>query len=269
MKIRSFFLTLCVLAATTVAAQRSNSLYVHSVNGQVSYRSQRAQTWQQPEIRQAVYRLDSMEVGANSRVVLIDGANDNVYTCATPMKDNILHLIQAARGKANGLLESVAKQLRDNALGRGADSKQTVVAGVTIRTTEQEDRFYDSIACLALAAAKRLEAGQTVYDRALEWRAVEEDGLVHFVITNTGSVAYCVNILAVAKETERVSLRIIPSPDVEPDALVVPAGETLDLKMYQFLPNSAYEYTLFATRVAYSPSIVQGKLRYPQDLECR
>ena len=268
MIMRSFFLTITLLAATIVAAQRSNALYIHSLKGQVSYRSQRAQTWQQPTIRQTVYRLDSMEVTANSQVVLIDGANDNVYTCATPMKDNVLRLIQAARGKANGLLESVAKQLRDNAMGRGVDSRQVVVAGVTTRAEEVDD-LHDSIACLALEAGKRFAAGQTVYDSALEWRTVEENGLLHFVVTNTGSVAYCVNILAVAKETGHVSLRIIPSPDVAPEAMVVPAGETLDLSMYQFLPNTSLNYTLFTTRTAYTPSVVHAKLRHPEDLNCR
>lgn len=116
----------------------------------------------------------------------------------------------------------------------------------------------------------RFQSGQRIlYDEGLHWLEVEEDGLVHFIITNHTEEAYCVNILMMNRETGQVSLRIVPPPDVEPDALVVPAGEMMNLDMYRFLPNEALEYTLFATTVAYTPAVVQGLLKYPEDLNCK
>lgn len=268
MKTRFACLILCTLVITQLAAQRPNGLYVHSVKGQVLYCPQAGHVWQSATSRQPVSRLDSMQINANSEVVLIDGTNDNVYKCSTPMRSNILHVIRVAREQANSLLESVAQQLKNNALGKGANAKQIVVAGVTTRA-EEEDRIHDSIACLALQTGKLFLAKQQIYDKALKWRMVENEGLVHFVIENGSRDAYCVNILSVDKTTQKVSLCIVPSPDVDVMALVVPAGETLDLSMYRFLSNSSQEYTLLATKTAYVPSAVQNILRYPEDLPCK
>jgi len=267
-RLRTAMVVICLIVAGSATAQRQNGLYIYSVKGTVLYCPQTGSEWQAAVTKQAVSRLDSLDIKERGEIVLIDGANDNVYRCVTPMKDNVLHFIQAARSKANGLLESLAKQLTANAMGQGNQAKQVVLAGVTTRA-EEEDRIHDSIACLAIAAAQRLQGGLPVCDEGLEWRMIEQDGFVSFAVTNRTEQAYCVNILMIHRETGKVNLRIVPSPDVDTSTMVVPAGETLDLSMYRFLPNEAYQYTLFATRTAYTPSAVQSLLRYPDDLNCR
>ena len=265
--IRLVLLMTCVLAAGSLAAQQKG-LYIHSLKGQVLYRAQTGGTWGTPAVKQPVSRLDSMSIGEGGQVMLVDGSNDNVYTLTGGAKNSILRLIQAARNKANGILVSVAHQLADNAMGRGAKAEAMTITGVTTRA-EDEDKLNETIACKALEAARRFEAGEKSCDPLLSWQMIEEDGLIRFVITNGSKKAYCVNILAMNKADKRVSLRIVPSPDVESTALIVPAGETLDLSMYRFVPNGDMRYTLFATEEAYVPSAVQGLLKYPEDLRCR
>ena len=283
-RMRVSILAICLIIAASATAQRPNGLYVHSVKGPVLYRPQTTNDqspitnsyWSTPAAKQTLSRLDSLEVKDKGEVVLVDGANDNVYRCATPMRDNVLHFVQAARDKANVLLRSLAKQLIRNVMGRGAgkynyQSPMTnhqspgplPIAAMTTRAAD-DDKSLDSIACLALQTAKRFQAGQRIlYDEGLHWLAVEEDGFVHFIITNHTEEAYCANILMMNRETGHVALRIVPSPDVDARVMVVPAGERMDLDMYRFLPNEALEYTLFATTVAYTPAAVQALLKYP------
>ncbi|MBQ1795346.1 MAG: hypothetical protein II110_06660, partial [Treponema sp.] len=45
--------------------------------------------WSVPATRQTVSRLDSLLIGQGAEVVLVDGSNDNVYTCEAGQKDNI------------------------------------------------------------------------------------------------------------------------------------------------------------------------------------
>lgn len=268
MKTRILLIAFCALSMCYPAsAQGQKGLYIHSIKGQVLYRSSSENTWHAPTVRQTVSRLDSLQIGANSEVVLIDGSNDNVYSCSTPTKDNVLHLVRSARSKANTLLGSVAQQLRDNAAGNGT-GKQVVVAGMTTRGDDDEDTMHDSIACLALQTAQRYIAGEQVYDASLKWQRIEQEGLVHFAIENGSEEAYCVNILALDQRTQRISLCIVPSPEVDITALVVPAGKTLELSMYRFVANEALQYTLFATKTAYAPTTVQHLLRYPEDIKC-
>ena len=265
--IRLLLLAACVLTAGSMTAQQPKGLYIHSLKGQVMYRAQASGTWTAPAVKQPVSRLDSLLIGEGSQVMLVDGSNDNVYTLTGGPKNSILRHIQAARNRANGILVSVAHQLADNAMGRGAKAEAMTITGVTTRT-EEEDRLHETIACMALAAARRYEAGEKTCDPLLQWQTTEEDGLIHFVISNGSRKAYCVNILAMNGKDKSVSLRIVPSPDVESTALIVPAGERLDLSMYRFVTNADMTYTLFATEEAYVPSAVQGLMKYPEDLKC-
>lgn len=267
-KIRTAMVVLCLIVAGSAAAQQKNGLYIYSVKGKVLYCSQTENIWRSAVTKQSVSRLDSLDIWERGEVVIIDRSNDNVYRCSTPMKDNILHFIQAARNKANGLLESLAMQLTANATGTNNQARQVVLTGVTTRA-EEEDHTHDSIACLAMETAKRFRAGQRVYEKGMEWQMIEEDGLVHFVISNRTANDYCVNILMMNRETGQVSLRIVPSPDVEAKALVLPAGSMMNLDMYRYLPNKSVDYTLFATRTVYTPSAIQTLLKYPEDLECK
>ena len=267
-KIRTAMVVICLMVAGSAVAQRQSGLYIYSVKGQVLYCPQTENSWQAAVVKQSVSRLDSLDVRERGEVVLVDRGNDNVYRCSTPMKDNILHFIQSARSKANGLLESLAMQLTANATGTSNQSKQVVLSGVTVRA-EEEDRIHDSIACLALQTAQQANAGVRTNEEGLDWQMIEHDGLAHFVIYNHTAQDYCVNILMIHRETGKVSLRIVPSPDVEAKALVVPAGEKMDLDMYTYLPNEHYRYMLFATRTAYTPSTIQTLLKFPEDLDCQ
>lgn len=260
-------LVIMALAGCFVAqlfAQKPNDLYIHSLAGTVTYCPFSTHEWTKPAVKQSVSRLDSMQVGLNSNVVVVDAANGNVYRCAEPRRDNILHLIQLARKQANGLLESLSRQLVKNAMGQNRASK-VVVAGVTTRAEENEN-IHDSIACLAVETSRLSCKNAT--NNLLKWEIKEEEGLAYFVIRNLTQEAYYVNILAINRVTGSVSICIVPLPDTDPTALVVPAGETMDLSMFPFFPNADYEYMLFATKTAYSPSAVQNLLRYPAELKC-
>ncbi len=250
-------------------AQQPNGLYVHSLEGTVTYCPFTMQEWTQPVVKQSVSRLDSMQIGLNSKVVLVDAANGNVYRCAEPQRDNILHLIQWARKQANGLLESLSRQLVKNAMGKNRASK-VIVSGVTTRA-EDNEHIHDSIACLAIETSRFTR--KNVSDNALTWEIKEEEeeegGWAYFVIKNQTPKAYCVNMLAVNRASKTVSLCIVPSPDTDPAALVVPAGETLTLSMFPFIPDAACDYILFATQTTYSPAAVQNLLRYPEELNCK
>lgn len=263
---RLAFIVLLTLIAIHLFGQQGNGLYVHSLKGSVRHCQYTMHEWSQPAIKQSVTRLDSIEIAKNSEIVLIDGVSGHVYRCTEPMRDNIMHCIQITRKQANNLLEALSRQLVANAMGKNRASKVTV-AGVTTRV-EIPDNIHDSIACLAIAAAQ--QSHLTDYTSALpKWSIVEQDGLTHFVITNDTQETYCVNMLAYNRNTKEVSLCIVPSPDTDPHALVLPKGETMDLSMFPFIPDPACNYILFATKTIYSPAAVQPILRYPSELNCK
>ncbi len=263
---RLAFIVLLSLFTIHLFGQQGKGLYVHSLKGSVRLCQYTMHEWSQPAIKQSVTRLDSIEIAKNSEIVLIDGVSGHVYRCSEPMRDNIMHCIQITRKQANNLLEALSRQLVANAMGKNRASKVTV-AGVTTRV-EIPDNIHDSIACLAIAAAQ--QSHLTDYTSALpKWEIVEEEGLAHFVITNDTQETYCVNMLAYNRNTKEVSLCIVPSPDTDPHALVLPKGETMDLSMFPFIPDPACDYILFATKTIYSPAAVQPILRYPSELNCK
>lgn len=263
---RLAFIVLLSLFTIHLLGQQGNGLYVHSLKGSVRHCQYTMHEWSRPAIKQSVTRLDSIEIAKNSEIVLIDGVSGHVYRCSEPMRDNIMHCIQITRKQANNLLEALSRQLVANAMGKNRASKVTV-AGVTTRV-EIPDNIHDSIACLAIAAAQ--QSHLTDYASTLpKWEIVEEEGLAHFVITNDTQETYCVNMLACNRNTKEVSLCIVPSPDTDPHALVLPKGETMDLSMFPFIPDPACDYILFATKTIYSPAAVQPILRYPSELNCK
>ena len=91
---------------------------------------------------------------------------------------------------------------------------------------------------------------------------------MRFIIDNTDKKAYYVNVLMLNTRTGAAGLRIVPEPDMAPEALLLPAGETVDLSMFRFLAIPDMRYVLFATESPFVPAAIHPLLRYPEDINC-
>ena len=100
-------------------------------------------------------------------------------------------------------------------------------------------------------------------------RTVRQDGTVRFIVDNKDDKAYYVNILMLNSRTDEMGLRIVLEPDMDPDVLLLPAGQSLDLSMFRFLENPEMLYMLFATESPFLPATIHPLLRYPEDINCQ
>lgn len=270
MKKYSYLLTflLCLLSVV-VQAQSKSGLYIHSYKGDVMIKICGTSRWIRPSLQQTMARKDSIHMGEKSRVVLVDSQSGIAYVYTEPMHTNVMQYITLAKANTNGLLGALAKQLVNNVTGKGLNTTQQNIYGGTMRTVT-EDVFNDSIACLVYELGNKVLRGETNQcNLPLELRTIEQDGFLHFVITNNSKQAYCVNVVEVNDVNRTISLRIIPSPDMDKSVLMLPAGEQFDLTMFCYKSDASVKYTLFATDEPFSPSAVQALLMYPKDLPCK
>lgn len=263
MKTKWFVGILSVLIVLPINAQQKRGLYINSYSGAVQVKVRGAATWTKPAHKQSVTRLDSVRVPEQSKMAVVDAVSGNVYPCDFAFTGTVNQFIQQAKEAQSHLLTALVKQLGANALGKNKHTSHAVYGGAT--RTEEDDRYNDSIACLALSTAK---AKQSPYPN-LTLRTIEQNGIVRFVIENAEQKAYYVNILMINTRTGDVALRIVPDPDVVPEALLLQAGQTLDLSMFSFLEQPDMRYVLFATESPLVPATIHQLLRYPEDINCK
>ena len=239
------------------------AIFVESFGPRVMLKTRDSGTWTHPTHGQTVSRMDSVAIPKGEKITFIDDANGNVYDCTSPQNGNVNQCMNQARNDASNVLLSLAAQIKSNALGQNKKAKQQPIYGGTTRA-EEDDEKNDSIACLVLAAS-RLDT--TTYSQ-LTLLTITDGEYISFAVENNGSDAYYINIIAVNTLNGNLSLCIVPSPDVEADALLLPPAETMDLSMFRFLKRTEIKYVLFATQTPFIPSYIQSILCYPEDINC-
>ena len=250
-------------------SQSQSGLYIHSYKGDVMIKTRETNRWIRPSAQQTVSHRDSIHLGKNSKAVLVDNQSGIVYAYDGTIHTNIMQFVTLSKTNVNRLLGALAKQLLENASGKGLNTTQQNIYGGTMRTIT-EDEFNDSIACLVYELGGNVLRGEKAqYNLPLELQIIEQDGFVHFVVTNNSERAYCVNVVEINDLNRTISLRIIPSPDMDKSVLILPAGEQFDLTMFCYKSDASVKYTLFATDEPFSPSAVQALLMYPEDLPCK
>lgn len=255
---------LSVLIVFSMNAQQKKGLYIDACSGAVQLKVRGAGVWDRPAHKQSVTRLDSVRVPKQAKMDVVDAVTGNVYPCNFAFFGTVNQCMQRAKDNQSDVLTALANQLMSNVLGKTKNNAHHVYGGAT-RTDEEEDRYNDSIACLALAAA---HAKHSLYPN-LTLRTIRENGIVRFVIDNADKNAYYVNVLMRNTRTDEVAFRIVLEPDVAPEALLLPAGQTLDLSMFRFLEQSDMQYILFATESPFVSANVNPLLRYSEDLNCK
>ena len=262
MQIRRFVWIISVLIVVPLNAQQKRGLYIDAFSGAVQLKVPGASSWTRPAHKQSVTRLDSVFVPEQAKMDIINAVNGDIYPCDFAFKGTINQCVQQAKKNQSKLWEAVVDRLTDNALGKTKNTPHHIYGGAT--RTEDEDRYNDSIACLALAA---VHAKQNPYPH-LTLRTISENGTVRFFIDNADKQAYYVNVLMLNTRTGDIGLRIVPEPDVAPEALLLPAGQTLDLSMFRFLEQPDIRYLLFAAESPFVPATIHPLLRYPKDIKC-
>lgn len=239
------------------------TLYIGSFSGDILIKTQGTNSWKTPTTQQMVTRVDSVRIPKGAHLCLVDDAVGTVYDCSSPTKSNINQCLIKAQKDANNVLLGLAAQIKSNAMGTSKSMPNRPIYGGTTRA-EDENAQMDSIACLAMA----LSSGKESLPEGLAL-SIEKDGPYNvFVMDNRSNEYYYVNVLAVKKDAEEISLCIVPSPDIEPEALLLPPEQTLKLSMFRFIPSADKRYILFATKTQFVPSALQTILRYPEDLTC-
>ena len=262
MQIRRFVWILSVLIVVPLNAQQKKGLYIDSYSGAAQVKAVGAASWSQPARKQSVTRLDSVLVPEQAKMDIINAVNGDIYPCDFAFKGTINQCLQQAKEKQSGVFRALAKQMTANMFGKTKNTPHHVYGGAT--RTEDEDRYNDSIACLALATSR---AKRTPYPY-LTLHTLSENGTVRFIIDNTDKKAYYVNVLMLNTRTGAAGLRIVPEPDMVPEALLLPAGQTLDLSMFRFLDIPDMRYVLFAAESPFVPAAIHPLLRYPEDINC-
>jgi hypothetical protein len=201
-------------------------------------------------------------VPEQAKMDIVNAVNGDIYPCDFAFKGTINQCLQQAKEKQSDVFRALAKQMTANMFGKTKNTPHHVYGGAT--RTEDEDRYNDSIACLALATSR---AKRNPYPY-LTLRTFSENGTVRFIIDNTDKKAYYVNVLMLNTRTGAVGLRIVPEPDMAPEAMLLPAGQTLDLSMFRFLDIPDIRYVLFATESPFVPAAIHPLLRYPEDINC-
>ena len=262
MKTNLFIWFLSVLIVLPINAQSKSGLYIDSYSGSAQLKVRGAKTWIKPTHKQVVARLDSVRVPEGAKMAIVDGVSGDVYPCDFNFIGTVNQFIRQAQKQQSFLLTELVKQLSGNALGKNKMAVHNIYGGAT--RTEEDEHYNDSIACLALATAKTT---QTPYPN-LTLRTILQNRMVHFIIDNATNKDYYVNVLTVNTRTGEVALCIVLEPDMDPNLLLLPAGQSFDLSMFHFLEQTDRQYILFATESPFVPAAIQPLLHYPEDLHC-
>ena len=262
MKTKWFVGILSVLIVLPINAQLKTGLYVDSYSDSAQLKVRGTKNWTKPAHKQSIMRLDSVRVPEKSKMTIVDAVSGNIYPCDVSFFGSVSQFIQQAKKSQSKLLVELVKQLGANALGKNRQTAHNVYGGAT--RTEEDDHYYDSIACLVLTTARSKQAHYT----NLKLRAIRQNGMIHFAVENADSKDYYVNILSLNMITNEVALKLVLEPDVAPETLLLPAGKTLDLDMFCFIDQPDIQYILFATESPFASSTLQSLLRYPEDINC-
>ena len=249
--------TLLLITATLCA------ILVESFSGQVSIKSRDSEQWVTPTKHYVLDRRDSLYVQQGAKLVIIDDVTGRAYTLNSTGMDNVNQSLSHAKASDMTTLFSMTQQMKKNAFGQNQPAHNKPIYGGATRAEDEEQKI-DSIACSFLAVAKQ----NTIAIPGLRLRTVERKELISFAIDNNSNEAYYVNILAVNTSADKVSLCIVPSPDVDADVLLLAPNQTMDLSMFQFVQSSNIHYVLVASKLPYIPIEIDQLLKYPDDLKC-
>ncbi len=252
-----------LLAITTALC----AIFVESFSGQVTVKPQGTEQWMTPTKQQTLDRRDSIQLPHGTKLIVVDNETGRLYTFSSPEKGNINQCLVSAKASVHATLRSLAYQMKANAMGQNRQAHSQSVYGGTIRSMSPELRDYynERIACAMLAAAKQNKPMMP----DVQLRSIDNDGFISFAIDNNSNDSCYINILAVNDANSTVSLCIVPTPDMDEDMLLLPPSRTMELPMFQFVPQPNVRYVLIALSLPYIPAEEEQLLKHPEDLDCQ
>lgn len=251
-----------LLAITTALC----AILVESFSGQVTIKPQGAEQWMTPAKQQTLDRRDSIQLPNGAKLTIVDNETGRLYTFFSPEKGSINQCLISAKAGVNTTLRSLAYQMKANAMGQNRQAQPQSVFGGTVRSLvpELRDYFNEQITCAILTAAKQDKPMMS----DVHLHSITNDNILSFAIDNNSNDSCYINIMAINDADGTVNLCIVPTPDMDEDILLLPPGLTMELPMFQFVPQPNTRYMLVALPTPYMPSEIEQLLKHPEDLDC-
>ena len=256
-----FFSFLCVISII-VYAQKPYKVYDWS--GTVQVKEHKTSQWLPAQKNQPMSGLDSIDICTKGYLRIIDTRSNLIYKSTSMGKMRMLTIINNAKNQNSHTLAAVNQELLKGAQA-SSNTPTMQIAGATIRD-ETDSGLVDSISSTLAWLAKMACNNQLENNKAeLILKNHDTPNGTFFEIKNMSNKNYCVNVLHVDKQTQKVSLCYIieQTEELEPPFLYLPQGKNMQLHNLMFdIDDTRDIFILVGTEDQYIPEQIQSTLQY-------
>lgn len=239
---------------------QNNYYEIFAIQNDVRQKSRGASCWAIPQKGMKLGLLDSIYLAKNSQIRILDIRTNEVYRSEKPGYYRVKDIRDQAKKQSSDMLSAVYAQLKNSNAPNETSTMRVV--GATLRGSQSES-IEDSLAHSIIAIGNDVFQNNTQYTSTLRLNMIPNGDYVYFNISNLSDKDYCINIARYDNSLKKVSLCYDINPTMsEFPYIVIPAHQTLELSMWQFLsPSDAEQYILIATEFTYDTSRVQKILQ--------
>ena len=260
---RVFFIILCLIGGW-ISIQAQAKYRVNSYEGEVQYK-QRGQnsSWQAVKLDMVLESLDSLRVGKESEIHVVDIVRNKRYTFDRKANDAIYQLVNDAK---NDLALRILRSLNISlASGKPDTLKHTMgLLGAGSRGHGSKIDYYDMAEQLAWIGAQACSGEKSPKIEGITLKRHKlSGGELDFEFENRTDKDYHINVLHVNKRTHAISLCYVITQEIAANSCPITPSGFCSCAMDVYFPDTQDDvYVLFATVEPYDTEILDNELEY-------
>ncbi len=265
-RIFTLAITLMLLIASNIELSAQTRYAIFKTTGSVMVEEYRSKKPVNAKKRMSLSLLDSIQIGADASVSIIDNHSNTIYKSTSIEKFQIKDIIDVAREQSKNIANTLNKEL-SNQLSDNQEMKTSyAVMGATTRSFMMfKDHVVDSIYCALYDVMHNFSRGNAIVGNSqLNIKKIyTSDNKFTLEIENNSDYSYYINVVKIGYTADLCLTH--PSDNGHSNAFI-PANKTTSLNQYLFSDISHTEtYILFASPKEFNAQDLQDLLHYMDD----